>query len=233
MKNQQTPFAQYLADLPEWDKTPRLDTLFTGYLGADNTLFNKKAAEVFGVAVVARAECPGIAWNHMPILVGKQGCGKSLFLKSLFAGGRVVEIYSMAHSDRDLCQIIGGFTCVDLSCLENPMESAKETLRNFISRAEDEYRPIYHEAMVKHPRDCVFVGTTNNNNFLVDPTGNRRYWEINVKISQLDIDALAHERDQIWAEAKHLWELAVVAAGDKCAINLDAMAANLPAPTEE
>ena len=231
MKNQQNPFARYLADLPTWDKTPRLETLFTGYLGAANTLFNKKAAELLGIAAVARAECPGIAWNHVPVLVGKQGVGKSVFLKALFGDHNWTNLCTMEYGDDNAQSTIYGFTCIEIenstSHAENP-----ETLRNFISRNKDIWQETTHHRQSTELRECVFVGTSNVPHFLIDPTGNRRYWDVDVKINEVDIDALEAERDQIWAEAKHLWQLAAIAAGDKCSIDLDAMAVNLPARTE-
>ena len=76
-------------------------------------------------------------------------------------------------------------------------------LNNFISSGTDYYRPSYGRSHVTFPRQCVFVGSTNSHTYLRDDTGGRRF--LPVRVGQIDLAALRHDRDQLWAEATQLY----------------------------
>jgi predicted P-loop ATPase len=78
----------------------------------------------------------------------------------------------------------------------------------FMSRTTDRFRPPYGMRLVESPRQCVFAGTVNHSSYLRDETGGRRFWPITC--GRIDVDALARDRDQLWAEAKVRFESGAV-----------------------
>lgn len=134
----------------------------------------------------------------MIILEGPQGVGKSTCLRIL-AGD---EWFADEISDlgtKDSAQDLRGKWIVELAEVAALKRAALERMKAFISRNVDHYRPSYGRRSIDFPRQCVFAGTTNADAYLADETGNRRFWP--VKVSGLQLEALARDRDQLWAEA--------------------------------
>src|SRR5256885_4362531 len=77
-----------------------------------------------------------------------------------------------------------------------------------MSRTADRFRPPYGMRLVESPRQCVFAGTVNHSTYLRDETGGRRFWP--VACGRIDVEALARDRDQLWAEAKARFEAGCV-----------------------
>jgi predicted P-loop ATPase len=135
------------------------------------------------------------------ILQGPQGIGKSTAIRTLFGDDFFTDSLPHDLGAKDAKDHLLGSWGIELPELSQMRKSDVESIKAFISRQEERYRPAYGRNEVNFPRQCVFLGTTNAAQFLRDETGNRRFWPVTV--TKVNTDALARERDQFWAEAKH------------------------------
>ena len=198
---------QYLGALPPWDGVPRLDTLFIDYLGASDTPYTRAVARKSLCAAVARAVQPGVKYDTMPILVGPQGIGKSTFLRLL--GGEWFNDSLNSFEGKEACLMIQGSWLIELQELNGMNKAEENAVKQFLSKTDDIYREPYGRRTGRYPRRCVFFGTTNDDEFLRDKTGSRRFLPIDCtgKAAKSVFDDLAGEVPQIWAEALAAWRL--------------------------
>lgn len=198
---------EYLLSL-QWDGKKRLDTLFVDYLGAEDTAYVRAVARKSLVAAVARVMRPGCKYDYMPILAGPQGIGKSTLLKTL--GRKWFSDSLQTFEGKEASELIQGVWIIEVGELAGMSKSEVNAVKQFLSKTEDIYRMPYGRRTQAFPRRCVFFGTTNNDEFLRDPTGNRRFWPVDVGIRQPSksvFNDLPGEVDQIWAEAVTYWRL--------------------------
>lgn len=197
----------YLESL-DWDGKPRLDTLLIDYLGAEDNVYTRAVARKSLAAAAARALCPGVKYDYMPILVGPQGIGKSTLLRLL--GGRWYSDSLQTFEGKDASEMIQGVWVNEIGELNGFSRAEVGAIKQFLSRTEDIFREAYGRRTGVYPRRCVFFGTTNDAEFLRDRTGNRRFWPVNVggeRPTKSVFNDLAGEVDQIWAEAVMRWRL--------------------------
>lgn len=195
------PVRDYLSKL-KWDGTPRLDTIFIDYLGSDDTKYNRAVARKIFTAAVARVYEPGCKMDYMPVLVGKQGIGKSHLLAIM--GGEWFSDSITSIQGKEGYEALQGSWIIEWGELSAAKKADIESMKLFISKQNDRYRKAYARRVTDNPRQCVFVGTTNDDEFLRDYTGNRRFWPMGTDITKAKKDIftdLPKERDQIWAEA--------------------------------
>jgi predicted P-loop ATPase len=191
------PVRQYLHAL-DWDRTPRLDTWLTRYLGVEDSPYVQAVGSRFLISAVARVEQPGCKADHMLILEGPQGILKSSALQAL-AGPWFTDRVS-ALGGKDAAMEIAGVWLVEVAELDALLKAACSAIKSFISRRRDRFRPPYGKHVVDLPRQCAFAGTINPiGGYLKDPTGGRRFWP--VRCGLIDLEALLIDRDQLWAEA--------------------------------
>ena len=188
------PVRDYL-DRLKWDGRKRLASWLVDYLGAEASPYTREIGRLFLIAMVARVFKPGCKADYMLVLEGEQGIGKSRACRVLPAIGFLTTCLPFTRrTPRSTCAGSGW------SRLPNYRSKADaETLKAFISRPVELYRPAYGRHEVSEPRQCVFVGTTNRMAYLKDETGGRRFWP--VRVSSIDINALRRDRDQLFAEA--------------------------------
>ncbi|RKI14259.1 DNA primase [Corallococcus sp. AB030] len=196
-RNRYDPVADYLNAL-EWDGTPRLNGMLQRYFGAqgDEAHLHTIGAK-FAIGAVARALKPGCKVDTVLILEGPQGLRKSTAFRELAApwfSDAPIDVHN-----KDSAMLASQFWFIELAELSTLRRAENQALKGFISRTEDTYRPPYGRANVKTARRCVFVGTTNDDAYLRDPTGHRRFWP--VRCTHIDIEGLRRDRDQLWAEA--------------------------------
>jgi predicted P-loop ATPase len=204
------PIRQYLGNLPVWDGIPRLDELLINHLGADDSVYVRAVTRKTLVAAVARVMTPGCKFDTMLVLAGKQGLGKSTLFARL--GGKWFNDSLSMNDAKDKTgpEKLQGYWILEIGELAGIRKAEVEAVKSFLSRQRDIYRPAYGRRTVEHPRQCIIVGSTNNDTgFLRDSTGNRRFWP--VMVSEVPSDrgpwALSDDTvDQIWAEALTLWK---------------------------
>ena len=194
------PIREYLNALPAWDGVPRVDTLLINYLGAADTIYTRAVTRKTLTAAVARIYRPGLKFDYVLVLNGRQGIGKSTFFARL-AGKWFSDSLSIADmKDKTAPEKMQNAWILELGELAGLKKMDVETLKAFLSRQDDKYRPSYGISVEDHPRQCVIVGSTNNNDgFLRDITGNRRFWPVTCEGSDRhpwEIEAV----EQIWAE---------------------------------
>ena len=200
------PIREYLNALT-WDGTPRLDTLIIDYLGAEDTPLNRAMTRKHFAAAVARVMNPGCKYDYCLIVTGAEGIGKST-LFAVMGGEWFNDSLVTMEGKQGMEQARGGWV-IELPELGSIKRSDVEQVKAYISRQDDTYRPAYGTVTEKHPRQCVFCGTTNETHFLKGDTGNRRFWVMAANADSrkhTDVKAdLTAERDQIWAEAVEIW----------------------------
>ena len=200
------PVRDYL-DALSWDGVERLDTLFVRHFDAEDSPYTRAVARKALVGAVQRVYEPGSKVDHMVVFVGDQGRGKSSFVGAL-AHPWGSETLGKMHGKEGMEALLGAWF-VEIAELSAMARSEIEEVKSFLSRQIDRFRPAYGRHVQDYPRQCVFWGTTNDPHALIDTTGNRRFWPIEVRATW-DAErraTLAAERDQTWAEAAWAYQM--------------------------
>lgn len=204
-KNTFHPIRDYLSSL-EWDNEERLDTLLIDYFGADDNIYSREAIRKILVGAVTRIFRPGAKFDLVLTLVGDQGTGKSTFIKKL-GQDWFSDTFLTVHGKEALEQIQGAWL-IEMAELSGLRKAEVEAIKHFISKQEDTFRPAYARSSETYRRQCVFFGTTNNKDFLRDPSGNRRFMPVDIhqlRATKNVFSDLDEEVHQIWAEAYQLY----------------------------
>jgi putative DNA primase/helicase len=207
MNNRVHKLKDFLLSYP-WDGVFRIDTLLIDYLGAENTLYTREATRKTLIGAVARILNPGVKFDNMLILAGKQGIGKSTFFRYLG-----MDWYSdslCTFEGKDAAELLQGYWIIEAGELTGMTKSEMNSVKQFLSKCDDVYRAAYGRRTEKHLRQCIIVGTTNENEFLKDYTGNRRFWPIDLGLHEHSKNIwrdLPVEVPQIWAEAVYWYRM--------------------------
>lgn len=200
------PIREYIKSL-HWDGKNRVDTLLIDYFGAYDTEYSRATIRKALCAAVARVFEPGIKYDMVLILVGPQGTYKSTFVRKL--GMKWFSDTFTTMQGKEAYEQLQGAWIIEIAELSALKKSESENIKQFISKCEDTFRPAYSRTVEIFKRQCVFFGTTNNADFLKDPTGNRRFNPVDVHIDNatksVPNDLTQNEIDQIWAEAYQIY----------------------------
>lgn len=211
------PICNYLGGLA-WDGEERLDRVLVEYFGAEDCEYIAAVGRKWFTAAVARVMQPGIKFDYTLTLVGEEGIYKSTFLRILFDPWFTDNFSFHMIGSTKAAEQIRGYWGVEIGELVGLKRAELEGIKAFLSRQIDAQRGAYREYLEEVYRQCVFAGSTNEDEFLRGANGNRRFWVVQTRVqppSKL-INQLNDERNQLWAEAVALWE-----AGERIYLNSD------------
>lgn len=201
------PIREYIKSI-SWDNKNRIDTLLIDYFGAEDNAYTRGAIRKTLCAAVARVFDPGVKFDLVLILSGPQGTYKSTFIKKLGMDW-FSDTFSTLQGKEAFEQIQGAWI-IEIAELAGLKKAEVETIKHFVSKREDSFRPAYGRVVETYKRQCIFIGTTNRSDFLRDTTGNRRFMPVDVRTDYVTksviTDLTQYEIDQIWAEAYVLYK---------------------------
>jgi hypothetical protein len=204
------PLIQCFEALPAWDGVPRVKQFLPRALGLDMTgplrAYHEAVSERFVWGIVSRGMGQGCKHDSMVILEGNQGIGKSRFCRLLaFADRYFTDSLPPLNgmTIKDAREALMGKSIVEMAELAQFKGSKVEILKTFLSTSTDTVRLPYMARSGIYPRCCVFIGSTNETEYLADVTGNRRFWPL--QCGRIDIGYATEVRDQVYAEALVAW----------------------------
>ena len=209
-ENKFHPVRDYLNSCT-WDGEPRVETLLIDYLGAEDNAYTRAVTRKTMTAAVARVYRPGCKFDYMLTLRGRQGLGKSALIAKL--GGEWFSDTFTTMQGKEAYEQAMGVWIMEVGELAGMRKAEAETIKLYISKQTDRFRPAYGRRLQEFPRQCIFIGTTNETQFLRDTTGNRRFWVVDTpNVPARDMwDELTPETIRlIWAEAVEIYK-----AGEK------------------
>lgn len=209
-KNERNPVTEWLDSL-QWDGEHRIGELVVNALGAKDYAYNREVERLFMLGAVTRAYEPGAKFDYMPVLVGPQGIGKSRYVALLaHIPAWYNDNFNTIDGDAAIEKLRGLWIAEMAELLATKKAREIEAIKAFITSTKDVIRPKYARETVQRLRVCVFIGTTNNHDFLTDATGNRRFLPIECGATTCNEFMFTPEAEayveQMWAEAVHVYK---------------------------
>lgn len=200
------PVREYLEAL-SWDGIKRVDTLLIDYFGTEDTLYTREAMRKTLVGAVQRIFTPGCKFDTILTLVGGQGIGKSTFIKLLGKDWHSDTLTTV--TGKEAFEQLQGAWIIEMAELAALKKSEVEAVKHFVTKQVDTFRPAYARVPETYPRQSILIASTNETEFLRDPTGNRRFLPVDVGSSanakKRIFGDLYKEVNQIWAEAVEMY----------------------------
>lgn len=200
------PVKDYLNKL-KWDGTQRLDRLFIDYLGCEETPYVRAVTRKTLTAAVARIFRPGVKFDYILTFIGTEGIGKSSIISKL-GGAWFSDSFSfnlLKNNINKAYEALIGTWIVEIAELSGMRKTEVETIKHFISKQEDTFRWVFGKNLTTFKRQNIFIGSTNNRDFLNGSTGNRRFWPLDTHVitpvKSVFKEFNAEDVNQIWAEA--------------------------------
>lgn len=184
-----------------WDGVRRLSYLMSEGLGAEENQYTEAVGRCWVMSMVARVFQPGCKVDTVPVLEGTQGAGKSTALRIL--GGKWFTECHENVTHKDFYEVLKGHMLVEIAEMHSFTRAEVERIKGIISCQMDRYRKSYGRNTENHPRQTVLACTTNRDDWQRDDTGARRFWP--VRCGSVNHDWLRNNRDQLFAEAVHLF----------------------------
>lgn len=204
------PVRHYLESL-RWDGVKRIGTWLIDYCGVESSdekpnMYAMAVGQSWLISAVARIFNPGCKVDHLLILEGNQGIGKSSAARILAGDDWFTDQLSDMGS-KDASMQVRGVWIVELSELDVLNRSEMARAKAFLTMQTERFRLPYGRRVIQAPRQCVFIGSTNSDVWLKDESGGRRFWP--VRCHQINLVALRRDRDQLWAEAVYMFKAGV------------------------
>lgn len=200
--NKQNEPKDYFESL-QWDKKPRIKNFFQDYVGAKNTDYAQAVSKNFWLTMVARVYHPGCQVDNMVVLEGKQGIYKSSLFETI--GGKFYSCVIADLGNKDFLESMQGKFIFEFAELHRMHSKDLNYVKGMITNRTDRYRVAYGRRSKDYPRQLVICGTTNDHVYLLDDE-NRRQWPIKTNDQPINIKRLAEARDQLFAEAVHVYK---------------------------
>ena len=202
LKRRYHPIRDYLSGLV-WDGVGRIETVFIRYFGCSDDVYVREVALCWFVAAVYRVFEPGYKFDTALVIAGEQGIGKTSFLREI---GKI-EWYGELSSfeDKEGVEQTLGKWIIEISEMTATNKQQIEQQKTFLSACHTRTRLSYDRRAKDYKRQCVFSGSTNQDQYLKDSTGNRRWWPLDATVEEVDLEKLRGEVDQLWAEATQLY----------------------------
>lgn len=193
------PVREYLDGL-KWDGVKRAERLFVDYLGADDIQYSHDVARLMLIGAITRIFEPGHKFDFAVIIEGIQGKRKSTFIRIL-GHSWFAELDGDFHDQKQMIELMQGAWIMEIPELTGFTRADVRALKAFISRQKDRARLAYARRAGEFPRQCIFIGSTNDREYLKDDTGGRRFWPMPCTVGEIDTERFAKNVDQVWAEA--------------------------------
>lgn len=187
----------------KWDGIKRVEHFFVTHCNADDTIYSNALSKNWWVSLIARVYRPGCQCDNMLVLEGIQGAFKTSLLREI--GGSWYRSLNVAVDSKDFLISLRGALIIEIGELNSFGKSGITAIKNIITTKEDSYRENYKLRNSQFLRQCIFVGTTNEDTYLKDSTGARRFWPLKVN-GKIDIDKVRRDREQLFAEAVSMFE---------------------------
>ncbi len=199
----------------KWDGVPRVERFFADVLGTADTPYAAALGRYLFTALAGRVLEPGVQADIVPILVGPQGTRKTSAVAALCPHTEAFTEINLMHRDDDTARKLRGTLIGELGELRGMQGRDAEDIKAFVTRRFEEWTPKYMEMQTRFWRRCVFIGTTNQGEFLADATGERRYAPIETRAEGvIDTAWIEANRDQLWAEGALMFEIGGVDYAD-------------------
>lgn len=199
----------------EWDGKPRVERFMAECMGTVDTPYTKALSRYIWTALAGRVLDPGVKADMVPIFKGPQGTGKSTAIEAMAPSEEAFVEVNLIHRDDDTSRRLRGKLVAELGELRGLAARDKEDVKAFIVRRKESWIPKYMEMEATFPRRMVFFGSTNQDEFLSDDSGERRFLPIETGTEQpIKVKTIQHRRDQMWAEGAMLFLLGGVDYGE-------------------
>lgn len=186
----------------QWDGIERRKHWLIDCMGAADSPYVQAVSEYFLLSMVARVFDPGCQMDYMLVLQGLQGEGKTSVLREL--GGDYYGAGSFRIGDKEALQALQGNLIFNFNELDSLTKSEATAIKGFITERTDKFRPPYGKNFQAYRRNCVLTGDTNQDEFLRDATGDRRFWVVHC--SEVNVPNMAAMRGQLFAEGVHFYK---------------------------
>ena len=208
VNNRVNPLIRILEDL-RWDGKPRVEHFLHDIMKAEDSEYTRECSRLIFAGGIHRAYEPGCKFDDMIVLIGGQGTGKTTVTRWLNIDEQFYQEIKTISGKEGIEAIRGVWIGEVSELMAMTRVKEAEAVKAYITSQKDNYRPPYAKHTQTIPRRCIFIGTTNNPQFLTDKTGNRRFYPVKVQSDGYKLlDAEKQVRayiSQAWAEAVHLY----------------------------
>lgn len=191
----------------EWDGVPRAERFMHEYLGTVDDDYNREIGRYAWSAMAGRVMSPGCQADMAVILVGAQGARKTSAIKAMAPRPEMYTTLGLHEDERDQSRRLRGTLVGELEELKGLNSKTAETIKAWVTRTHEEWIPKFKEIKSSYGRRFILWGSTNDDGFLADPTGERRYLPTTVAVTRdyCDVDRIIKDRNQLWAEGAVLY----------------------------